>query len=273
MADGMGMVDPTLGQDAPGTRVKPGAYVVTGGGGAIGRAIVAALLRRGAHKVYVADVKEDAARQVAGSLGGEALVLDVSDPASTAAAARRLHDAGDRLGGLVNCAASLGGSSFPDISPEEWDGVLRINLVGAYRLTVDFLELFDEGASVVNIASVEGFMVLSSGGATSTHYAASKGGVLTLTKALAADLAPRLIRVNAVSPGYVATPMNAAVMNDTARRAWIESHIPLGGRVAAPDDIAGVVGFLMSDDARYITGQNIVVDGGLSLGVIRERPR
>ncbi len=251
------------------SHARPGAYLVTGGGGAIGQAIVATLLRRGASRVYVADVNGDAARQVAASLGGEALVLDVADPASTAGAARQLREAGDRLSGLVNCAAILGGASFPDISPAEWE----VNLGGIYRLTVDCLDLFLEGASVVNIASVEGFMVLSSGGATSTHYAASKGGVLMLTKALAADLAPRLIRVNAVAPGYVSTPMNAAVMNDAPRRAWIESHIPLGGRVATTDDIANAVAFLLSDDAAYITGQTIVVDGGLSLGVIRERPR
>jgi NAD(P)-dependent dehydrogenase (short-subunit alcohol dehydrogenase family) len=93
------------------SHARPGAYLVTGGGGAIGQAIVATLLRRGASRVYVADVNGDAARLVAASLSGDALVLDVADPASTAAAARQLRESGDRLSGLVNCAAIIG--SYP----------------------------------------------------------------------------------------------------------------------------------------------------------------
>jgi len=248
---------------------NPGAYLVTGAGGAIGAAVVASLRRRGASRVVCVDVNMHAARRVADAHGCVALQVDVGNPQSTAAAARSLRDDGIRLAGLVNGAGISGVGAFPDISDEEWNGVIRVNLSGAYRLIVDCRDLLLDGGAIVNITSVESFSVLSTGGSTLPPYAASKGGLLQLTRVLAADLAPRAIRVNAVAPGFTRTAMTEATLADGDRRAWIESHIPLGGRVAEPEEIAGVVCFLLSDDAQYITGQNIVVDGGLTLGVIR----
>jgi NAD(P)-dependent dehydrogenase (short-subunit alcohol dehydrogenase family) len=111
--------------------------------------------------------------------------------------------------------------------------------------------------------------VLSTAGATTPHYAASKGGLQMLTRTLAADLAPQGVRVNSVAPGYIATPMNAEILSDPDRRSFIEDRVPLGWRVGTPEDVIGPVMFLLSDAARYVTGTTIVVDGGLTLGTIR----
>jgi NAD(P)-dependent dehydrogenase (short-subunit alcohol dehydrogenase family) len=249
--------------------VTDGAILVTGGGGAIGGAIARELHGRGARRLIVADRAADAAAGTAEAVAGEAVAVDVSDPDAIDALAVRLQADGERLSGLVNAAAVFGSATFADVGWEEWSRTLSINLSGAFRMTTALLPLLEPGAGIVNVTSVEAFHVLSTGGATTPHYAASKGGLQMLTRTLAADLGPRGIRVNAVAPGYIGTPMNAEVLADPDRRAFIEDRIPLGWRVGTPEEVAGPVAFLLSHEARYITGVTIVVDGGLTLGTIR----
>lgn len=247
-----------------------GTHLVTGAGGALGSEICRTLAAAGARRVLVCDVDGAAAERTAGGIAGaEAVQLDVTDDKALTGLSVRLAGEGSTLAGVVNCAAVFGRSSFPDVGAEEWLQVLHVNLVGAYCLVVECLELLSAGSAVVNVTSVEAFLVLSTSGRSQPPYATSKGGLQQLTKTLAADLAPRGVRVNAVAPGYIATPINDAVLADPARRQFIEQSIPLGRRIGQPADIAGVVAFLLSDAARYITGQTVVADGGLSLGVVR----
>jgi 3-oxoacyl-[acyl-carrier protein] reductase len=206
---------------------------------------------------------------VTGRVGGSAAVLDIADRASIDDLVARQRAAGTRVAGIVNCAAVFGSASFPDIGGAAWERTLSVNLVGPYALTVAALGLMDRGASIVNLTSVEAFHVLNTGGGSTTDYAASKGGLQMLTKAIASDLAPRGIRVNAVAPGYIATPMNASILDAGERRRFIEERIPLEGRIGRPADVAAPVAFLLSNDAAYVTGTTLVVDGGLTLGTTR----
>jgi NAD(P)-dependent dehydrogenase (short-subunit alcohol dehydrogenase family) len=246
-----------------------GVMIVTGGGGAIGGAIARALSEDGADRVLVTDVAGDAAAATAEAVGGDPVTLDVSDPDAIDRFGEGLAEEGVQVAGVVHAAAVFGSSSFPDVGWDEWSRTLSINLMGAYRLTMALLPCLAEGASIVALTSVEGFHVLSTAGATTPHYAASKGGLQMLTRTLAADLAPRGVRVNAVAPGYIATPMNEEILTDPDRRRFIEDRVPLGWRVGTPEDVIGPVTFLLSDGARYVTGTTIVVDGGLTLGTVR----
>jgi NAD(P)-dependent dehydrogenase (short-subunit alcohol dehydrogenase family) len=246
-----------------------GTIVVTGGGGGIGTAIVRRLSDRGADRIIVADVSGDAAAATARAVGGESVTLDVADPEAVDSFAGWLAGDGHRVGGIVHAAAVFGASSFPDVGWDEWSRTLSVNLMGAYRLTTALLPLLTTDASIVLLTSVEGFHVLSSAGATTPHYAASKGGLQMLTRTLAADLGPRGVRVNAVAPGYIATAMNEQILADPDRRGFIEDRVPLGWRIGTPEDVAGPVLFLLSDGARFVTGVTIAVDGGLTLGTVR----
>jgi 3-oxoacyl-[acyl-carrier protein] reductase len=245
-----------------------GAHVISGGAGALGSVIAEELMRRGAQHVVVCDLDGERATALAERLGGTGIALDAADPASIDAAAARIAELGP-VAGIVHAAGVFGPSSFPDIPWEEWQQALSVHVAGAYRLTTGCLAALRPGSSVVHITSVEAFHVLSTSGATSAQYAASKGGLQMLTRSLAADLGPRGMRVNAVAPGYVLTTMNEAVFADPERRALIEDRIPLGWRLGTPAEIAGPVCFLLSDDAAYVTGQTLTVDGGLTLGTLR----
>ena len=176
------------------------------------------------------------------------------------------------VAGFVNCAAVFNEEPFEHIGWDSWKRTLFTNLIGPYRLTVGCARAMRPGSSIVNITSVEAFHVLSTGRLSSAHYAASKGALQTLTQSLAVDLAPHGIRVNAVAPGFVDTAINPAMRGDAKRRRLIEAQVPLGERFASPAEVAGPVCFLLSDDARYVTGQTVTVDGGLTLGTIRPGP-
>jgi NAD(P)-dependent dehydrogenase (short-subunit alcohol dehydrogenase family) len=244
--------------------------VVTGGGGGIGSAICLRLAAEGA-RVAVVDAKADRAEASAAAVqaeGGRAVAIS-ADVADAGAVERAFDEAEAALGQptiVVNSVAvSEGGDTF-DTDASQWGRTLAVN-VGSYFLTARALALrlrpTGTPGAVVNISSTNAFY--AEPGAIA--YTASKGGVDALTKGLALELAPVGIRVNAVSPGIIRTPvtegMLAAVDDpDALLHTWSAAHAL--GRIGQPHEIAGVVAFLASDDASFVTGASWIADGGLS---------
>jgi meso-butanediol dehydrogenase / (S,S)-butanediol dehydrogenase / diacetyl reductase len=234
---------------------------VTGGGSGIGRATCRRMAEEGA-RVAVVDLDGDAADAVAKEIDGVAFGVDVGDPEAVRAA---VDEAAARLGGLSFIYNNAGTSAFGrmhEIEPAEWDRVLRVNLTGVWagiRAAVPHL-LAGGGGSIVSTASISG----TRPAAGEAPYAASKAAVAALTASAALEYGPS-IRVNSVSPGMIRTAMTGPMfefMPDQEERFVTGTPV---GRVGEPEDVADVVVFLCSDLARFITGQNIVVDGGLTL--------
>lgn len=235
--------------------------MVTGGGSGIGRAACRRFAASGA-TVAVLDIDADAAAKVAAELGGVAVPADVTDPEGLRHAVDEAVDAMGGLDVLVNNAGTSGMSPVHGWDPEEWDRIIRVNLTGVYagfRAAVPHLRAAG-GGCIVSTASISG----TRPAAGEAPYAASKAGVAAVTAAAALEYGPD-IRVNAVSPGMVRTAMTAPlfeVFPDEVPR--FERTTPMG-RIGEPEDIADVMVFLCSDMARFVTGQNIVVDGGMTL--------
>ena len=239
--------------------------LVTGASRGLGQAIAAAFGGEGAF-VYVAyrSHERGAAQtlEAVRAAGGEgaAIALDVRDGKSVDAAIERALAERGALDVLVNNAAVTRDNLLALMAPDDWDEVLATNLGGVFRCTRAVVRsmLARGRGAIINVGSVAGLHA-SPGQAS---YAASKGGVLALTRTLAAELAPKGIRVNAVVPGLVSTGMAARLDHRVAARR--REAIPLG-RFGTADEIARAVLFLASDDASYIIGQALVVDGGLTL--------
>jgi NAD(P)-dependent dehydrogenase (short-subunit alcohol dehydrogenase family) len=237
------------------------AAVVTGGGSGIGRATCRRMAEEGA-RVAVLDLDADAAGTVAGEIGGIAYGVDVGDPDALRGA---IDAAASVLGGISILYNNAGTSAFNrlhELEPSEWDRVLRVNLTGVWagiRAAAPHM-LAGGGGSIVSTASISGTRPAAGEG----PYAASKAAVAALTASAALEYAPTL-RVNAVSPGMIRTAMTAPMFEYMPdQQARFEQGTPVG-RVGEPEDVADVVVFLCSDLARFVTGQNIVVDGGLTL--------
>jgi 2-deoxy-D-gluconate 3-dehydrogenase len=179
--------------------------------------------------------------------------VDLGEPGAGAAAVERL----DRIDAVVCNAGTTARAGVLEVSREEWDRVLAVNLGGVFEVAQAAARRMVDtgGGSIVLVASLMSFV----GGYNIAPYTASKGGVAQLAKAMSNELAGRGVRVNAIAPGYVETEM-AESLEDWKRRE-VEARIPLG-RFAQPEEIADVIAFLLSDDARYITGAVIPVDGG-----------
>jgi NAD(P)-dependent dehydrogenase (short-subunit alcohol dehydrogenase family) len=235
--------------------------VVTGGGSGIGRATCRRMTEEGA-RVAVFDVDAASAEQVAKEIGGVAFDVDVGDPDAMQAA---VDAAAVQLGGLSIIYNNAGTSAFNrmhELDLSEWDRVLRVNLTGVWagiRAAVPHIRAAG-GGSIVSTASISGTRPAAGEG----PYSASKAAVAALTASAALEYGPT-IRVNAVSPGMIRTTMTAPwfqYMPDQEERFVTGTPV---GRVGEPEDVADVVVFLCSDLARFVTGQNIVVDGGLTL--------
>jgi 3-oxoacyl-[acyl-carrier protein] reductase len=243
--------------------------LVTGGGSGIGRATCEIFEeRRGA--VVVADLKEAAAKATVESIAGkggraEAIRCDVTRWAEVQAAVDTARRVFGRLDVVINCAGILRGSRLEDTSEEEWNEILRVNLTGAFLVTKAAMKAMREqgGGAIVHIASRMAIRVREELGA----YAASKAGILQLTQMAALEGAPHGIRVNCVCPGFIDTPMNRlAGPKETvdAQLAGWAKICPLG-RAGRPDEIARVMLFLASDEASFITGMALPVDGGRTI--------
>jgi len=233
--------------------------VVTGGASGIGRACVRVLAGKG-WKVVALDIDEAGAMAAAAEAGGIGMRLDVGDERAVEATAARIEREVGPVYGLVNCAGLLASPVAPEALPiEEWDRVVRVNQRGTYVSSVAFglrMAARGEGA-IVNTASIVALRSMPF-----HSYAPTKAAVVSMTMNLAAEWGPRGVRVNAVSPGFTRSPpFQARIESGERDPAALERATALG-RLMEPDDIAFAVAFLLSDEARSITGVNLPVDGG-----------
>ena len=234
--------------------------LITGAGSGIGAAIAHAMADAGA-RIIAVDIDSATADRTAAAIGSSAVsfACDVTDRGRCDGLASEVRSRVGAISILVNNAGIIRRGTVMDPNTRsDWDATLAVNLDGPYNMVTAFLDqLRETKGSVVNIGSIQSFVALPN----SAAYTTSKGGVRLLTKALAIELSPLGIRVNAIGPGFTATPLNAKAREDPAYMANFTSRIPLG-RIGTPEDIAGPAVFLASDMARYITGVTLPVDGG-----------
>jgi NAD(P)-dependent dehydrogenase (short-subunit alcohol dehydrogenase family) len=241
--------------------------IVTGGTSGIGLAISERLARDGA-KVAVFDLDPELAERAVQGIrdaGGEAIAceVDVADRAQVDAAVERTRAELGPVLVLVNNAAKDGFDAFMDITPELWERIIAVNLTGTFHCTQSALPdmLAAKWGRIVNVSSSSA----QTGAARMAHYSSSKGGMIALTKTLALELGPTGVTVNTIPPGSIDTPMSrraaeegrfgGGTLDDIAR------HLPVR-RIGIPDDIAAACAYLVSDEASYVTGQIIGVNGG-----------
>lgn len=240
--------------------LKGQVALVTGGSRGIGRAIAGRLAADGA-RVVVTSRSEERAAEAAVELPGEGHLgagCDVADRASVDVLIERIDGEVGPLDIVVNNAGVTEDNILVRLSDEAWDTVLETNLKGAFHVVraVSRGMMKRRAGRIINIASVVGL----TGNRGQVNYAASKAGLLGLTKSVAKELASRNVLCNAVAPGFIETDMTAGLTEET--RSALQGQIALG-KLGTPEDVAGVVAFLAGPDAAYMTGQVLVVDGGM----------
>jgi 3-oxoacyl-[acyl-carrier protein] reductase len=234
--------------------------LVTGGSRGIGAAVARELGAAGARVAVNYRSSADEAKQIAAEIGGIAVEGDVADAEQAAALVGRVEEELGDLDCLVNNAGVTRDGLIARMSDDDWDAVLDTNLRGTFNTcrAVSRKMLRRRAGSIVNLTSVVGIH----GNPGQANYAASKAGIIGLTKALARELGTRGVRVNAVAPGYIDTELTG-VLPDEIREA-ILGNTPLG-RLGEPEDVARAVRFLCSDEAAFVTGAVLLVDGGLGM--------
>jgi 3-oxoacyl-[acyl-carrier protein] reductase len=237
--------------------------VVTGAGRGIGHAIAVRLAKEGARVASVSRTEANAQKtadeiNAARADAAKAYAVDVADQAAVQKAAEQIFADFGRVDILVNNAGVTRDGLSMRMSMDDWDTVLNTNLKGAFVFTQAVMRpmIKQRSGRIINISSIAGLI----GNAGQANYAASKAGLIGLTKTLARELASRGITVNAVAPGLIETDMTTVLSEEI--RQNILKNVPLG-KLGEPDDIAGAVAYLASAEAKYITGQVLTVDGGM----------
>lgn len=241
-------------------RFETKTVLVTGAGSGIGAAAARRFGAEGANVVLVgrtAEKIEAVARDIDGAL---AVAADISTEEGAAKAARAAKEAFGGVDVLVNNAGIVAQGRIDEVAPEDWDEVIRIDLGGVYLMTrAVFADLEARGGNVVNVSSVSG----TGGDWGMMAYNAAKGGVTNMTRAMALDAKRTGVRVNAVAPSMTRTDMTSGLRDNPELYETFTGRIPLG-RPAEPEEVADVIAFLASHDARFVNGVNLAVDGGLS---------
>jgi len=237
------------------------AALVTGASGGIGGAVARALYGQGA-AVVLSGTRAEALEQVRASLGERAHV--VAAKMDDAADIERLAKAAEAATGKIDILVNNAGITRDNISmrmkDEEWENVLQVNLTGTFRLTRAAIRgmMRRRFGRVINITSIVGV----TGNPGQANYAAAKAGLIGMSKSLAQELASRSITVNCVAPGFIATPMTAALSED--QKKAILGRVP-ADRLGTPEEIAAGVVYLASDEAAYVTGQTLHINGGMAM--------
>lgn len=235
--------------------------MITGASRGIGAAIAEDLAQHG-YWVWMMARDGEALQHVASRIreqGGRAdyVSFDITHIEDAPKLLQEITQDCGRFDGLVNNAGITRRGSLAEITPEDFDDVMNVNVRSLLFFTQAVLPMMNPHSAIVNMASLNSFTVLKGAGL----YAASKAAVMQLTRALAIDLADREIRVNAVAPGFIQTEFNQALWARTELREWVEQNTPLK-RLGTPRDVKGAVRFLLSPDSAFITGSVVVLDGG-----------
>jgi len=235
--------------------------LVTGASGGIGGAIAGALYAQGA-TVVLSGTRQDALERAKNALGERAHVTacDLSNPASVEALPKTAESFAGPIDILINNAGITRDNLFVRMKDEEWDQVLAVNLTAAFKLSRACLRAMmkKRWGRIVNVTSVVG----TTGNPGQGNYAAAKAGLVGMTKSLAAEVASRNVTVNCIAPGFIATPMTDVLSED--QKAALLARIP-SGRLGTPADVAAAAVYLASEEAGYVTGQSLHVNGGMAM--------
>ena len=234
--------------------------IVSGGSRGIGAAVVRMLTESGVRVAFLYEKNEDAAREIARATGAVPFMCDISDRDQVFKAYEEAKKAVGMIDSVVSCAGIAQQALFQDVTGRDWNKMIGVNLSGAAYLAQAALPdmISEKKGSIVFVSSVWGEV----GASMEAHYSASKAGLIGLMKALSKEVGPSGIRVNAVTPGVIYTDMLKCFDDETMR--CLAEETPLG-RIGTPGDVAKAIRFLLSDDASFITGQTLGVNGGFGM--------